>query len=68
VVSGRDNEPLALVQVELSGTPFSAVTAADGTFRITGVPAGAYVLQASSVGYRMVRQDLLARPGLFPAR
>ena len=63
VVSARDNEPLALVQVELAGTPFTAVTADDGTFRITGVPAGAYVLQASSVGYRMIHQDFTLASG-----
>src|SRR5436190_23470773 len=57
VVSSRDNEPLALVQVELAGTPFTGVTASDGTFRLTGVPAGTYALQAASVGYRIVRQD-----------
>jgi hypothetical protein len=63
VVNSRDNEPLALVQVDLSGTSFSAVTAADGTFHITGVPPGSYVLQATSVGYRMIRQDFTVASG-----
>ena len=58
VVNSRDNEPLAQVRVELSGTSFAAVTAADGTFSFTGVPPGTYVLQATSVGYRMIRQDV----------
>jgi hypothetical protein len=56
VVSGRDSEPLGLVQVALMGTMFSAVSDADGAFRITGVPAGSYTLQASAVDYRVIQQ------------
>src|SRR4051812_43817208 len=63
VVSSRDNQPLALVQVDLAGTAFSAVTDAEGNFRIRGVPAGAYVLQATSVGYRVIRQDFAVSAG-----
>ena len=36
VINSRDNEPMALVQVELSGTMFRAVTDDDGAFQITG--------------------------------
>jgi hypothetical protein len=63
VVSSRDNEPLALVQVALPGTSFTAVTDTDGAFRITGVPAGSYTLQATSVGYRVIRQDFTLAAG-----
>jgi hypothetical protein len=57
VVSSRDNQPLALVEILIQGTSFRSVTTDDGSFRITGVPAGQRVLQASLVGYYTVRQE-----------
>ena len=63
VVSSRDNEPLTLVQVELSGTMFRAITTDDGSFRITGVPAGDYVLQSTTVGYYSVRTPFTLAAG-----
>src|SRR5262245_26306773 len=51
IVNSRDNGPLGLVQVELTGTSFRTVTAEDGTFRLSAVPIGNYVLQAATVGY-----------------
>jgi hypothetical protein len=73
VASSRDNEALSLVQVQLqlSGappdtsvtTPFRAITGADGTFSITGVPAGNYVLQTTTVGYYLVRQEFTLAAG-----
>src|SRR5581483_9334659 len=63
VVSARDEQPLALVKVELSGTTFQTVTADDGTFRITGLPAGSYVLQTTSVGFRALREGFTIGAG-----
>jgi len=63
VVSSRDDQPLSLVQVDLVGTSFTTVTTADGTFQFTGVPAGSYVLQATSVGYRMIRENFTLGSG-----
>src|SRR5262245_38574035 len=57
VVSSRGNEPLALVQAQLEGTSLRAVTSNDGTFRITGVAAGQYTLQAAIVGYYTLHQE-----------
>src|SRR5262249_12348923 len=62
-VSGRDSQPLALVEVSLLGTPFVAVTANDGTFRITGVSTGSYALQVTAVGYRLIRQEFALGDG-----
>src|ERR1700704_5135231 len=63
IVSARDGQPLALVQVDLVGTPFLSVTGADGTFRIAGLPAGTYVLQTTVVGYRVIRQEFALAAG-----
>jgi hypothetical protein len=63
VVNSRDNEPLALVQVQLLDTSFRAVTGDDGTFHITGVPAANYTLQASTVGFYVLNQDFVFAAG-----
>jgi hypothetical protein len=63
VVNSRDNQPLAIVQVELAGTTLRVVTGDDGTFKIPGVPPGNYVLQVSAVGYYVARQDFALAAG-----
>src|SRR5258706_8593073 len=63
IVSGRDGQPLTLVEVSLFGTSFVTVTGDDGAFRMTGVPAGNYVLQTTIVGYRTIRQDFTLAAG-----
>jgi hypothetical protein len=69
VVSSRDNEPLSQVQVQLQDSsssanlPLRAVTGSDGTFSITGVPPGNYVLQTTTVGYYLVRQEFTLAAG-----
>jgi hypothetical protein len=57
VVNARDQQPLGLVQIQLTDTSFRAVTGEDGTFQITGVPGGHYALQAATVGYYQIRQE-----------
>src|SRR5438034_3674235 len=52
VTNAQGGEPLAKIQVALLGTSITAVTRPDGKFRFSQLPAGAYVLQASGVGYR----------------
>ncbi|MBZ5675925.1 MAG: TonB-dependent receptor [Acidobacteriia bacterium] len=69
VVSSRDNEPLSLVQVQIqdsassANTPLRAITGNDGTFSITGVPPGSYVLQTTTVDYYLVRQEFTLAAG-----
>jgi hypothetical protein len=69
VISSRDNEPLSLVQVQLQDStssailPLRAITAPDGTFSITGVPPGSYVLQTTTVGYYLVHQEFTLAAG-----
>ncbi len=73
VVSSRTDEPLGQVQVQLqipgspttatTNTMFRAVTAPDGTFRISSVPPGSYVLQTAAVDYYLVRQEFTLAAG-----
>jgi len=63
VVSARDGQPLALVQILLQDTAFRAVTSEDGTFQIPGVPPGKYVLQSSTVGYQLGRLEFTLAAG-----
>jgi len=58
ILSGRDNQPLALVEVQLQGTTIRAVSGEDGKFKLTGVMPGMYVIQASTVGYYVTRQEI----------
>lgn len=63
VVNSRDGQTLGLVQVQLTGTSFRAVTSADGTFHIDAVPAGNYTLQASAVDFYQARQEFTLASG-----
>jgi len=63
VLNWKDNEPLARVQIQLQGTALRAVTDDDGKFRIAGVMPGTYVLQASTVGYYVLRQEVVLAAG-----
>ena len=63
VVSSRDNQPLALVEIQIQSTSFRSVTTDDGSFRITGVPAGQHVLQVSIVGYYTLHEEFAVAAG-----
>jgi hypothetical protein len=63
VVNSRDGQTLGLVQVQLTGTRFRAVTGDDGTFHIDSVPAGSYALQASAVDFYQARQEFTLASG-----
>jgi hypothetical protein len=54
ITSAQGGEPLGKVHVSVMGTALTAITAADGTFRIANSPAGKQVLQISAVGYRTI--------------
>ena len=65
VLGSRDGQPLALVQIQITSTNLRAVTGADGTFHLPNVPAGKYVLQAATVGYRLASEELTIASGEF---
>lgn len=69
VVSGRvlesgTDEPMAGVVVNLDDNFLWAVTDADGRFRIDNVPAGTYMLKASSLGYVEAAQEIIVKDDL----
>lgn len=63
VADARGGEPLARVRVRLAGTELHAVTDHDGNFAIANVPAGHYVLDAETVGYRLVKTEFAIAEG-----
>ena len=57
-VTSRDSgEPMAGVQVFLSGTSFGAITQANGRYVIANVPPGTYTVIAQSIGYADGRRE-----------
>lgn len=64
VVDAATGAPLRSVTVRLIGTPYGAITAADGRFVLRGLPPGTYVLEATLLGYKALRQSgIRIRPG-----
>jgi hypothetical protein len=63
VMDARGGEPLSNVQVLLTGTAFRATTDGSGRFRITGVTPGDHILNASTVGYHLVKRPFHLDPG-----
>lgn len=63
VYSAASGEPLPGVNVALEGTALGAATDADGTYALAGVPAGRYVLVASSLGFEAERLTVLVHDG-----
>ncbi|MFQ5651289.1 MAG: TonB-dependent receptor domain-containing protein [bacterium] len=50
-------QPLAAVNVVLKGTNYGAATASDGSFVISNVPSGRYVMVVSRVGYQREKRE-----------
>ncbi|MEX2325876.1 MAG: carboxypeptidase regulatory-like domain-containing protein [Gemmatimonadaceae bacterium] len=55
-ISGRVRDvasaaPLTGVQVRVEGTALGTMTRADGSYTITGVPAGSHFVSARRIGY-----------------
>ena len=58
IIDSQSMEALAGVNVTLQGTTYGAATGVDGNYRISGVPAGTYTLQASYLGFQPFEQDI----------
>ncbi|OLE73222.1 MAG: hypothetical protein AUG74_04755 [Bacteroidetes bacterium 13_1_20CM_4_60_6] len=63
VVDATTQQPLANVEVALAGTPHRELSRTDGSFALNGVPAGAYRLRASRIGYGSQIQEVTVTPG-----
>lgn len=51
VVRGAGNAPLANARVRVPDTDVEAVTASDGSFRLSGLPAGTVAVEVIAIGY-----------------
>jgi len=58
VVDARGGEALSSVVVQLVGGAYRATTDSAGRFRITGIAAGDYVLNVSTVGYHLLKKSI----------
>jgi TonB-linked SusC/RagA family outer membrane protein len=63
VTDAADLQPLQGVQVFIPDTELGVLTSEDGSFRLTGVPAGQVRLRARLIGYRQVTQTVQVEPG-----
>lgn len=66
VITGRIihlDEPLIGVNVGIEQIQKGSSTNAEGHYRIQGIPAGVYKLQASAVGYKTKFLDITIKPG-----
>jgi TonB-dependent starch-binding outer membrane protein SusC len=63
VVDVTTQQPLANVEVAIPGTPHRDLSKADGTFRLTGVRAGAQRLRATRIGYGSQFQEVSVSAG-----
>src|SRR2546428_2641666 len=63
VVDANTQQPLANVEVAIAGTPHRELSRSDGSFTLNGVPAGAYRLRASRIGYGSQIQEITVTAG-----
>lgn len=63
VLDMQGGEPLANVQVRLSGTEYGTVTDSQGRFAFPQVPPGRYTLHVATVGYRLATRGFSLEPG-----
>jgi len=62
VVDGSTAEPLASVQVYVTGTSFNSLTDASGNYAISNVPPGLYTVEAQRIGYANAARQNVSVP------
>ncbi len=55
ITHGETGEPVSAVQLSVEGTGLGVLSGADGTFTISNVPAGTYVLVGQRLGFQAIR-------------
>ena len=63
VRSSGDGQPVEGLNIQLEGTGLGVFSAADGSFRIQGVPAGRQTLLVSGLGVATTRRDISVEGG-----
>jgi hypothetical protein len=63
VYSKETGEPVIFTNVYLQQTNFGSTTDENGYFAITQIPAGAYQLQITYLGYDTLREKITIKPG-----
>jgi len=63
VVDGTTQQPLANVEVAIAGTPHRMLSRNDGSFVISGLPAGIYRVRATRIGYGSQVQSVTVTAG-----
>jgi TonB-dependent SusC/RagA subfamily outer membrane receptor len=58
VVNAASGEPIASAQVTVVGTPLYSITAAEGWYLISGVPAGTHEISAGAAGYSAMTEEV----------
>ncbi len=62
-IETEEQEPLPGISIRLESTSFGVTTDADGAFRLREVPAGAYTLRVSGVGYEARQVQVAVKAG-----
>lgn len=62
-VLDENNEPLTGINLRLEGSNIGAASGIDGSFEITGVPAGRYTFVASGVGFETEEKEISVDEG-----
>ncbi|MDP3556548.1 MAG: TonB-dependent receptor [Bacteroidota bacterium] len=63
-VSGKivsEGKPVEFVNVGLIGTSFGSITDSTGKFKIKNIPAGAYKIQTSSLGFNKMEKSIIIK-------
>jgi len=67
VVDSATHQPLAGVTVSVEGTTRGTATQSDGTFRLSGVPAGSQIIRARRIGYNPQLRNVAVGSGASAA-
>src|SRR2546427_5888042 len=63
VIAATTQQTLSSVEVAIAGSPHRMLPARDGSFLLTGIPAGIHRLRATRIGYSPQLQDVTITPG-----
>ncbi len=63
VIDATTQQTLSSVEVAIAGSPHRMLTRGDGSFLLSGIPAGIHRLRATRIGYSPQLQDVTITPG-----